>query len=390
MLSAKLALRNILSAGLRTWLNVLVLAITMIIIIWLQGLYDGMQRQAGQAKIAVEIGGGQYWQQQYDPYDPLTLQDAHARLPAPLQQLRQQKQAVPILIVQGTIYPAGRLMPVLLKGIDTGQTILQFPSRYLAESPDELPAVIGSRMAKRANLKEGDYLTVQWRDVDGTIDAADARIVKIFSTPVQTVDEGQIWLPLKSLQRIMNMPGEATIAVVSRDIHAPPSLSGWTFHPPDDLLQDLNRMVRMKTLSAMIIYLLLLFIAVLAIFDGQVLSIFHRRREIGTLIALGMTRGEVMRLFTLEGLMNGLLAVASAAVLGAPMFWYFAVHGWTLPQSTDSYGFAIGNILYPVYTISLILTTVGVVLLIIAIASFLPARRIAKMVPTDALRGKTL
>ncbi len=45
MLIIKLALRNILSAGLRTWLNVIALSFSFVAIVLLQGFYDGLNDQ---------------------------------------------------------------------------------------------------------------------------------------------------------------------------------------------------------------------------------------------------------------------------------------------------------------------------------------------------------
>ncbi len=78
MMAIKLALRNLLGAGLRTWLNVIVLSFSFVVIIWHKGFLDGWDRQAKTDMIAWELGGGQYWEQHYDPYDPFTLTDSHA------------------------------------------------------------------------------------------------------------------------------------------------------------------------------------------------------------------------------------------------------------------------------------------------------------------------
>ena len=56
------------------------------------------------------------------------------------------------------------------------------------------------------------------------------------------------------------------------------------------------------------LWAILLMLAMLAVFDTQVLSIFRRQKEIGTYIALGMTRKQVVTLFTLEGAMHAVLA----------------------------------------------------------------------------------
>ncbi|MFC1692341.1 ABC transporter permease, partial [Candidatus Latescibacterota bacterium] len=80
MLIIKLALRNISGAGLRTWLNVFVLSLAFVLIIWMQGFINGMSRQIMNDTIDSEFGGGQFWHQVYDPYDPLTIEDSHAPL----------------------------------------------------------------------------------------------------------------------------------------------------------------------------------------------------------------------------------------------------------------------------------------------------------------------
>ncbi len=56
MLSFKLALKNLLGAGLRTWLNVIVLSIAYVVIIWHYGLLDGWNRQAHKDTIEWQIG----------------------------------------------------------------------------------------------------------------------------------------------------------------------------------------------------------------------------------------------------------------------------------------------------------------------------------------------
>ena len=62
--------------------------------------------------------------------------------------------------------------------------------------------------------------------------------------------------------------------------------------------------------------------------------------------------------------------------------------GIKLPETSDNYGYAIGEKLFPAYTLGLIVGTVILVLIITTIVSFIPTRRIARLKPTDALRGK--
>lgn len=388
MLTLKLALRNILSAGLRTWLNVVALSFSFVAIIFVQGFYDGLNDQVERATIDALYAGGQYWQRAYDPYDPLSLEDAHNVVPPNLQSLVAAKEATPILIRRGTIYPHGRFRSVLLKGIDPDQTILSIPSALLRDSAQEIPALIGSRMAGSIGAQKGDIITVQWRDVHGTFDARDVYIVAVFRSTVQDIDNEQIWIPLDRLRQLTRMDNEATIVVLDKSVAPVMNIADWNFKDLSFLLQDLHTLVRMKSVGAGILYLLLLFLAMLAIFDTQVLSIWRRRKEMGTLMALGMTRTKVIGLFTVEGALHSVLAALVAALYGIPLLAFAANTGFRLPNAADSMGFAIGEKLFPAYSPALVIGTTILVCLVTTIVSFLPTRKIAHLKPTDALRGK--
>jgi putative ABC transport system permease protein len=388
MIIPRLALRNLLGAGLRTWLNVVVLSFSFVVIIWLQGLYKGMGDQARVAQTNAEFGGGQYWQENYDPYDPLTLQDAHAPVPESLRTLIDNGQATPILISQATIYPEGRLRTILMKGIDPAQSVVNLPTQYLDQKDEDLPALIGTRMAKNTGLGIGDTVTVRWRDAQGTFDARDAKIVQIMKTSVPTVDQAQLWVPLDKMQSLIRMENEASLIILAQNTKEFPQISGWIHKDMDFLLKDINLMVKSKQTGGSIVYIILLSLAMLAIFNTQVLSIFRRRKEMGTLMSMGMTRGKIIQLFTLEGALHSLLAAIVAAVYGIPLLLWSAKSGWAMPEAVDDFGMALGESLFPVYGTGLVIGTTMLILVVTTIVSFLPTRKIAKLKPTDALRGK--
>jgi len=388
MLTLKLAWRNLIGAGLRTWLNVIVLSISFVVIIWHRGMLDGWHQQARLDTIDWEIGGGQYWHHNYDPYDPFTLLDSHGPLSPEMEKDINAGTLTPILITQATIYPQGRMISILLKGIEPNQKILKIPSEKLAGNSYEIPVMIGTRMAEATRLNIGDLVTIRWRDANETFDAAEAKIVGLFKSNVPVIDNGQMWLPLARLRQMMQMPGEATIAITAlkSDLHT--QLSGWNFQDQNSLLSDIDQIIEQKKIGGSIIYIVLLLLAMLAIFDTQILSIFRRQKEIGTQIALGMTRGQVIRLFTLEGAMHSILAAGVAAIYGIPLLSLQAIHGITMPENTDDYGLAIAEKIFPVYSLGLIITTTVVIFIVATIVSFIPARKIARMKPTDAIRGK--
>ncbi|MFC1502494.1 ABC transporter permease [bacterium] len=389
MVTFKLALRNLLGAGLRTWLNVIVLSMSYVMIIMSQGIIRGWDKQATRDTIDWEIGGGQYWHQAYDPFDPFTITDSHGVPSESMQDKIQGGELTPILVSQATIYPEGRIQSVFLKGIDPQQKILSIPTESLTADINEIPAVIGTRMAKNTKLDVGDFVTVRWRDVNETFDAAEMKIVGMMKTTVGNIDMGQIWIPITRLQEMLQMPGEATLMVSGKESTTQETEEGWVFKDQDFLLMDLKAVIQSKLIGQSIFYVILLFLAMLAIFDTQIFAIFRRRKEIGTLIALGMTRNRVIRLFTMEGAIHGVLAALMSAVWGFPLLAWLASTGWAMPQAADDFGMSIAEKIYPYYSVGLVLGTTFIVMTAVTIVSFLPTRRIAKLKPTDAIRGKT-
>lgn len=384
----KLAAKNLIGAGLRTWLNVIVLSFSFLIIIWHKGLLNGWDRQARNDMFNWETGTGQYWQSSYDPYDPFSLSDAHSTIPSTFDTLISKGDVAPVLITQGTIYPGGRIQSILIKGLNPGQKVLKLPGSLFLKSNDDLPVLIGSKMAADNGLKNGDLITIRWRDVHGTFDANEMKVIGIFETNVPSVDAGQVWVPLDKLQKMMDMPGEATILVCGNFDKSGRAPEGWIFKSSEDLLKTVTDIIKMKSVGGIVLYIILMSLAMLAIFDTQVLSIFRRQKEIGTYIALGMTRSQVVGLFTLEGSLNSVLAALLAAVYGIPLLALQAAKGMSFAGAGKSYGLVIADKIFPVYSLGLVVTTIVVIMITTTIVSYLPSRRIARMKPTEALRGK--
>jgi len=150
----------------------------------------------------------------------------------------------------------------------------------------------------------------------------------------------------------------------------------------------MEAMIEADEPGAQIMYVILLALAGMGIFNSQILSIFRRRKEIGTLMAVGMTRSRVVGLFTMEGGMNAFLALIMTIVLGGPVLIYFAIYGIPMPIDYTEMGLIMAKRLMPIYSIALLVSSSLFIAIVVLILSYWPSRRIAKMKPTDAIRGK--
>ena len=322
---------------------------------------------------------------------PMTFEDAHSALPEDIQSLVDQKKAFPVLVSQASIYPGGRIMPVIMKGIPPGQNIVNMPTDALAGRDDiAIPVLIGKGMARDAKLEVGDAFTIRWLDADLTYDADEGTVVHIMDTENFKLDMGHIWIPLKKAQTMLAMEGEATYVTYEKGLPTVQDKGGWISRDINYLVQDMEAIIEADKPGAQIMYMILLALAAMGIFNAKVLSIFRRGREIGTLMAIGMTRPRVVGLFTLEGGLNAVLAAVATLIFFGPVLWYFGEYGIPLPIDYTEMGLIMAKRLIPVYTIGLVVSTTILVSIIVLIVSYIPSRRIARMKPTDALRGKAV
>ena len=387
----KIALKNLLGARLRTILNVFVTSFSFFVILLMSGMYDGMLQHAKNVTIDTEIAGGAYWHPNYDPLDPMSFEDAHSVIPNEIKMLVNQQKAFPVLVSQVSIYPGGRIMPAILKGIPPDQNIVNMPTQSLNGFDDgTIPVLIGKGMANDTKLNIGDSFTIRWLDVNSTYDADEGTVVYIMDSQNFKIDMGHIWLPLDIAQSMLAMEDQATYVTYNKGLTEVNNKGEWINRDVNYLVQDMEAMIEADKPGAQIMFMILLALAAMGIFNAQVLSIFRRGREIGTLMALGMTRLRVVSLFTLEGGLNAILSVMATLIIFGPVLWYFGISGVPLPIDYSEMGLIMAKRLIPVYSIGLILSTTILVSIIVLIVSYLPSRKISHMQPTDALRGKAI
>jgi lipoprotein-releasing system permease protein len=120
-----------------------------------------------------------------------------------------------------------------------------------------------------------------------------------------------------------------------------------------------------------------LVVVVLGIASLLVVSVGERGREIGILRAMGATRGQVLRVFLVQGAVVGSVGSVAGLALAVLLIWLFTTF------VRDSDGLPLFNItLQPglALRIALLATVCGV------LAAIAPARRAAAMDPAQAIR----
>jgi len=383
----KTAFKNFYRQGIRAVLNVFVTALIIIAVIFNLSLLNGFQAQGTRNMVRTNIAGGHYIVPGFDILTPTKWEDLTLKVPDKLRSLKSSEKAE-VLVQQGQIYPNRRLFPIQLRGIELEQTLLDLPLQSLKDYPvkvdDVIPVILGSKMAKKSHLNKGDTVVLKWRDRFGAVDAMDIIVDEIVTLVNPRIDEGVVWLRLDHLREITQRQNEVTWVAV-KDNSGP--IAGMEFQTVEMLMNDLLALLEHDRRNARILWVILMFLAGISIFNNQILTLFKRQREIGTLMAFGMTSSLIIGLFTLEGSLAAISAIFLAIILGVPFFAWFQSVGLDVSHLSES-AIPVKDKIYldiqPIET----LTTVLVIIVVMILVAWFPSRRISRMDPTLALRGK--
>jgi putative ABC transport system permease protein len=263
-------------------------------------------------------------------------------------------------------------------------------------APGALEVTVGSGLARLLKIAVGDDVVVEARTVDGAMNALTYKVAGIVQTENLQLDNLGLWVEKQTASDLLQLQGRVTHIAI-RLHHGEPEdaigkiqAPGWVAHTVREECADLLAVNSIRRVAIEILVIVIMLIAALGIFNTVMMAAYERVREIGTLLALGMRKSQVGQMFMLEGAVLGVIAGVTGAVIGSIGVLYFQVHG-------IDFGSAMGNaakdmpistIVYLKFSWGATLGALGFSAVIAELASFLPARFAANLIPADAVRAE--
>jgi lipoprotein-releasing system permease protein len=245
--------------------------------------------------------------------------------------------------------------------------------------------ILGHGLARKLDVKVGDLVTVV--SAQGVI--LKMKVVGTFRTGIVQVDDVQAYALLKKVQILekrTNVINQIRIRlrnvnqarVVAARVEARFGYKAVSWQEANEAIFGIfviQNAIMYSTTGA------ILLVACFGIFNVISTVIYEKYKDIAILKSIGFTRSDVQRIFLLEGLVVG--AAGSVIGWGLAGILLFLLDRWEFEAAgaIEVTGFHLKHSIWH-YVVSSTLAMSAAVL-----ASYLPARRAARVKPVDIIRG---
>lgn len=256
--------------------------------------------------------------------------------------------------------------------------------------------LMGEKLAAKLKVKTGEKVVITLLDRENNIVSVAYRIRGVYKTPNAPYDELNVFVdestlyPLTTGRRVFH---EIAVLLTGND-QLRAAESRWKQDYPTLLIRNWRELepaldLTISTVSqSMVIFMGIIMLALaFGIINTMLMAVLERTRELGMLMALGMTRGRVFLMIFYETLLLVFTGTPFGIVAGSLTVLYFNKHGLDTSKWKEVFeSFGYSNVVrtqlnssdYWVIVRWVCITAVG--------SSLFPARKALQLNPAEAIR----
>jgi ABC-type lipoprotein release transport system permease subunit len=257
--------------------------------------------------------------------------------------------------------------------------------------------VVGAKLAQKLRVRLGSKIVLTMQAADGAITGGAFKIAGIYKTDNSAFDETAVFSVAADLRVLTGLSKDAVqeIAVRTADSRAAPAaaarlqamfgslvVESWEKSSPELALLE-SIMTYMMFLFLVIILVALAF----GIVNTMLMAILERTRELGMLMAIGMTKTRIFAMIMVETVLLCLTGGAAGMAASAAAIAYFGNKGIDLSSvSRGLSALGYGSLVYPQMDVAFYVA-LSILIMATGIASSVyPALRALRLQPAKAIR----
>lgn len=405
----KLAWRNIRRNTRRSILSMTAVAIAAMTFVFMFSLIEGMKQDVAhnlQTFVTGEVRIRHKEFEKYEHLNPLHLGiEEYTNLTSRLDEVEAVDKISPRIKFPTAIYKEGNTFRAQGMGVDfEREAAYQELEQYVVKG--RLPhnganeVLVASGLAKEMQLDIGDNFTLLTQTRGRGMNAITFEITGISHYDFEGLNSAFFQAPIDRVQYFLRMDNSATEILLKLNegysaeefaARLGSQLSAWNRPQLEARMwKDISQtysFVMMADAIYFIIALMFFLLGSTVIINTMMMTIYERRKEIGTISAMGMTGSEVVRLFFLEAFYIAALGSVVGVVVGTGVTYPLSIYGLNFGASMQGVDFEMSTMLKPVLNLKSTLFVFVYSTFIASAASFIPSRKSAKIEPVEALRA---
>ena len=397
----KMAFKNILRSKKRAIRTFAVLVMGVAIFIFYGLLMDGLTAQSKDATIDEVTSHIRIRKNNFDEDLPLVKENLWYESITYLDNIENIEYTARTTI-SAEVDNYEDTLSVTLMGIDPEKDSTVFTLSTTASIPLENTAWVGVGVADDLGLVVGDYINITFRNMDDAFISAEYEIGGLLNSSNPTFSEGSVVINIHELDSMMesNFVSYYSVKLLDdsslddtaneiRALYEEGEVLTWV-----DLNKGMEEMMAMKDLFILPFYLIIALITFLGLTNSILISVWEKRRNTGTLRALGYYDKEIMRIFIYEAFWIAFIGTLGGVILGVLINIPMSTIGYNYAAMTDmgsgsmELSIYVPPVIKSTWNISYILLPLIVVPIASMIVSLIPARKSIKMSIVDCIRNK--
>jgi putative ABC transport system permease protein len=407
MSQLKLAFRNLIRHTRRSAVSLGTVAFGIIALLLASGFIEWIFQDFRETTIHSQLGHLQIVKPGYfetgkaNPYHFLFADDLEQDLLENFTLINGEhpiKTIVPRLSFSGLLSHGDATLSFVGEGVDPkeqkyfGNALkISIGSNLSAEQPDHL--IMGAGLARNLGVEVGDQVVLLVNTTTGGINAIEMTVGGLFTTVTKSYDDSALRLPITTARKLLRTDGAHNWVVLLNDtgqtdavlaiLHDKLPSDCFEIVPWYQLADFYNKTTALFTKQVQAIKLIIVLIILLGISNTMTMNVMERTGEIGTAMALGVKKIDILRQFLWEGALIG----GIGGTIGVLLSWLLAVIisnvGIPMPPPPGMARGYTGEILI---TSNMVMEALALAIITTLVASLYPAWKASRMQIVDALR----